>query len=358
MVELLHHPKEMADTVAYSCTLPLKAEYHSPGSIPYMYKRQDFACRDGSQNRHHEALLELPQLGFRAFVKNRAIVRVQCDLPKLIFGHNGRLIRSQDQVELALDRIESLLKLVATPTSSLGGMVPGRPVHEHVHFTRIDFAWQFPDPEMRLATMLRQAVHPGVRRQNLQYANGSTIPGTSLCIKAYEKASQLGIATEDRYLRLEVEFKGDTLRKRLNGDKAERVLKLDFMSVYQVYRETVLELDRPTVAVRDASVAEALAQLQLSVPDQDILTPWLGMRFSSSRSARRFRKEYNAALQSAAGFRFADLLPVDRLPPLHELEMKTKEDRLFYDYVQRFDWPTGPEDPLFRPPSVLWYNGY
>lgn len=353
MVELLHDAKEMTDTVAYTCLLPLLPEYQQAGAVPHGFRRQDFAIRDSSRQRAYEAKFELPVVGFHAFVKNLAIVKVQCDLPKIIYGHNARLISSQDHVDLALSRVAHLLGLIATTTTTSGGMIPGKPIHESVHFTRLDFVWQFPDPEMHLATIIRNAVHPSIRRQNRQYANGTTLPGTDLTIKAYEKGSQLGIESQSRYVRLEVQMKGKKLRKLYHGDEDCRVTSLDFWESYKIYRSVMLGLDQKKIvgSGNTRTVAQTLAQIQLGDLVQDVAAIWIENRIKNSRAKRAFKKDFTAALSNARPFQFTQLLPAGSLPPVHEIRIPKKEDRLWNEFVQQFDWPTNSSDPLNQPPA-------
>ncbi len=324
MVELLHDAKEMTDTVAYTCLLPLLPEYQQAGAVPHGFRRQDFAIRDSSRQRAYEAKFELPVVGFHAFVKNLAIVKFQCDLPK-----------------------------IATTTTTSGGMIPGKPIHESVHFTRLDFVWQFPDPEMHLATIIRNAVHPSIRRQNRQYANGTTLPGTDLTIKAYEKGSQLGIESQSRYVRLEVQMKGKKLRKLYHGDEDCRVTSLDFWESYKIYRSVILGLDQKKIvgSGNTRTVAQTLAQIQLGDLVQDVAAIWIENRIKNSRAKRAFKKDFTAALSNARPFQFTQLLPAGSLPPVHEIRIPKKEDRLWNEFVQQFDWPTNSSDPLNQPPA-------
>ncbi|PAW77999.1 MAG: hypothetical protein B9S32_08870 [Verrucomicrobia bacterium Tous-C9LFEB] len=88
----------------------------------------------------------------------------------MLFGHNGRLIKSQGETDLALEKLLAHLDTVSVPTRS-----------ELIeHFTRIDLAWHFQLKFEEIEPFYRNAYIHGIRSKPSIYKTGIHVKGTDL----------------------------------------------------------------------------------------------------------------------------------------------------------------------------------
>jgi len=127
----------MFDTLSYACFLTLLASYGSTGLCPRGWKCSVFThAADGPPSGGFDMKLEHPLLGIRIFAREGIIVKVEAELPKLLYGHNGRLLATQAEVDAALQRLKAILQTFSEPLGPKLGFFPrDNPCDTQTHYT-------------------------------------------------------------------------------------------------------------------------------------------------------------------------------------------------------------------------------
>ncbi len=145
--------------------------------------------------------------------------RAEAELPKLVYGHNGRIIANQEELVAALDVfLDALRTKVAFTAYSV---------------TRLDICWQIAAPAREIILALQWLRHPNTRRMptimpdGAQCVYGSDRSGWHLVL--YEKAKGI--------LRMELRLRGRPLRQLV--DVAE---PLEFGKLWRVLQAALAPL--------------------------------------------------------------------------------------------------------------------
>ena len=105
--------------------------------------------------------------------------RCEVSLPRVLFGHNGKLLSSQSDIGRALHKVYALLDLFTGPALS------------QREFTRVDLVWQFKGNPSDFALAHCDCLHPMIRRPAIDYRNnGLRWEGSHLNILMYDKLLQ------------------------------------------------------------------------------------------------------------------------------------------------------------------------
>lgn len=227
----------------------------------------------------------------------KTIEWVGCSLPRLLYGHNGRVLANQGELDEALAKFHAELNRIAYVT----------PVDRWQPW-RVDLAWNFD----LLARPLVSA-HAGLRVPGILAGatlhpdvNGVSWRGwrSRFMVTLYDKARQMRVPGS--ILRPEISLRGKELRRRLTGDWRS------FPELWRVYRSimaSIPPIERLAVA---AGWPEAVGMESMETR-QRILGR---LAYKPAATFRRYRKRVEA---SAAGlsesFSWADVLPVDGPPP-------------------------------------------
>lgn len=144
------------------------------------------------------------------------ISKVTCEAPKLIFGHNARLIATEPEWLLSLTRIWFLLSLI-TRAEDHPRLLPGLGEDNYGYWNRIDVAvHQIDDGSLLLKSHGFRS--PGGKLQPLVVAGESTTlrsRGGPVEIRIYDKGLQMGGTKSGRKdaeicLRIETSFKNSS----------------------------------------------------------------------------------------------------------------------------------------------------
>ena len=210
----------------------------------------------------------------------RYLTRVECSLPKLVFGHNGRLIATQGELTGALGHLRAAVGKVAD-VPDIGDWVP----------SRCDLVWQLGGLNAgKVIDVLSGFQFPGIQKPAMHVAGQSSIwrgGHSRFVVSAYDKAKQLRV--EGDVLRIETRLCGRVLRGRLGGRDWQ-----NFADLYSVYREVVLSLPEVPKANTEHSLLTALT-VGCGV---DAAERVLMMIHRNTETIRKYRREIRIAAAS------------------------------------------------------------
>jgi hypothetical protein len=174
----------------------------------------------------------------------RILTRVECSLPKLVYGHNGRLIVDQEELDRAMERLRKEVSKVAE-VPDLDEWVPNR----------CDLVWQLGGMEAgKIIDVLAGFQFPRIQKPPMHVAGQSVAwrgANSRFVVSAYDKARQLRV--DGDVLRIEVRLCGHHLRERL-GQRDWR----SFADLYAVYRKVIMKLPTLPKASTEHSMLTAL----------------------------------------------------------------------------------------------------
>jgi len=226
--------------------------------------------------------------GVRFWHDGFGTIKAEAELPKLVWGHNGRLLANQVELDASVERFRSILS-------------------QQVEFSSwqlvlIDLVWQF---EARTADIIlahQWRRFPGVRSLPTLFCGGKAISwrGARLGLKFYDKAKGI--------LRVELRLAGEQLRKRIDDDAP-----LNFTELYRVFRAEVLKLSPIQLPeARKHSTAEIIATLPTELQNAAILAY---QQRRTARAASGFKRDVCLARVKQVGWNLRELLPAECPPP-------------------------------------------
>jgi hypothetical protein len=224
----------------------------------------------------------------------------ECSLPRLLWGHNGRVIENQAQLDAALEMLRSCLADYA----EVGPI-------EDMKATRVDLAWNFSPPALPIIMAHGGVRVPRIRGGPTRHSDDTGISwgrGRCACsVKLYDKSRQM--RRPGSVLRAEVML----VRNRLHEEFASSSHWRDWNQCYKVFRRIMGSIP-PIVAPANAStLAEAVAQEPKEYWEK-ILSRLAHTK--SPRSLRRYRRLFAiAAFAPAEMFSWHTLLGAASPPP-------------------------------------------
>jgi hypothetical protein len=226
--------------------------------------------------------------------------KAEVELPKLLWGHNGRLVANQAELDHSVARFRAVLS-------------------QQVEFASwqlvlIDLVWQFQTRPADVILAHQWQRFPGVRSLPSLLCGGREISwrGTRRGLKLYDKA--------DGVLRVELRLAGGQLRKRIDDDAP-----LDFAELYRVFRAEVLKLSPIQLPeARKHSMAEIIAILPLELQNEAILVYQQGR---TARAVSGFKRDVSVARIKRVCWNLCDLLPAENPPPPVNCEPRNQRRR-------------------------------
>jgi hypothetical protein len=97
------------------------------------------------------------EMGIRFYGNREVIVTVEASLPRILFGHNGRLLLSQADINASLRKLDCTL-----------GKISQRP-EDGFEYTRVDLVWHVPGSCAEFILAHRDVRHPRVRKATCVY---------------------------------------------------------------------------------------------------------------------------------------------------------------------------------------------
>lgn len=251
---------------------------------------------------------QLKKQGVKFFLDDtrRYLCAVECSLPKLLFGYNGRLILSQSEMDAAFEKLFKLVEGYAD-------------VPPFVQWTpwRLDPVWQFQVANAdAIIDTLSAFRYPDIRSMPWHQAGGGVSwrgVRSRFMISIYNKSVQMG--QTGQVLRVEVSLRGGEL-KRMHGRSW-----LCFDCLYSVYREIVSHLPEVQVANGRCGWPEAIGKV-VPVEFHESILALLNQAERTKRDSRRKMKV--ARLELKDKFSFKRSLHQGHLPPPVHVEPKKR----------------------------------
>ncbi len=235
--------------------------------------------------------------GLRVYGDREGVWSVECSLPRLGGGSNGRLIVDQAELDVRVGQLFERLREVADVED------------EGFRVSRLDLVQHLPVDPADLVAAYRDFTFPGIQKAPAVRAGQSiSWTGTDLSVVAYDKAAERRVDGPG-VTRLEFRLTGGVLRREFGGD----VTRLDFAECYGVYRRLAGRLE-PKRLPRLSKVAELLAYAEQQ--GVEVVPFWI--RGKSAPTVRKVRREVAAARLDYAEINVLGHLPADRPPePIH-----------------------------------------
>jgi hypothetical protein len=124
---------------------------------------------------------------------------VEASLPRLLFGHNGRLVATADKLDAALDVLAGILQEHAEV-----------PPMDRWQLKRLDLCWNFDLPARPFIMAHGPLQFPGIRRQPTSFGMGNGVSWrgakSKFVVSMYDKCREMG--TTGSVLRVEIRLLG------------------------------------------------------------------------------------------------------------------------------------------------------
>lgn len=249
----------MIDTIAFTTAAALQHHWLQP-SVPWPDWKRKLTNDRSSKYESQSLTIYCGNLGINVFGSGIWIKSVRANLPKLLWGHNARVIQTEDQLELALSRLEHLMRLLATPLIPNDAIVPARKLRTvNCHFTRIDLAWQFPFSS-GVYTALKLARHRKVRAA-VSEIKGETVQhrGSLIEILCYNKEAEMRRpCTPLQPMRVEIRVKNKALRDCYRFGNGRGYDRIDFHWCRETIRLIAGETESPAVTLLPGGIRQFL----------------------------------------------------------------------------------------------------
>jgi len=259
----------------------------------------------------------------------RGFTSVRANLPKILWGHNGRLIKTEDELKVALQWLDWFLRSVMEPSEPNDGFIPGMsPMTAACHFTRIDMAWHFP-MESGVFAALSRARHKKIRSLP-SFIKGQTVQldGSLLEIIAYDKVEQMRLRKQFHHHIHRVEFrvKNKGLSEVYRRPDGDGYLRVTFDWCKYVMRKIAEETEMDIVQCAGKTIEQYVADLETDYPLIPALQRYIQTRGLCRESERKFRKKVQRIVRGKSELRsFADFFSGDNWPALLEIELPEEE---------------------------------
>ncbi len=311
----------MIDTIQFTQSIPISIDLDLLESF-----QSRFPKKQGGEHFSHTSKYSyrtrhwnFPMIGLRLeSSRHSSITKIECDLPKLLYGHNGKLIPDQAGLDEAIRRIGAILRHFTL-------LPPGSDCSAH-HIdlgpvSRIDLLWQYDVPIISLRNVLQNCKVDGIRKKpNIYGGLNVVIPGTYLGVKAYDKLRESGgivsPSSATQACRFEFKITGEDRIAKFFGMKPGAGLKpLGFDQAYSVYRTLMSRIDNVTPAASAGAGGIARFLAEEAIKDPWIISRYLESRQLRSSSASRVRQQVRAVAKKLRQFDLRSLIPPGQPPP-------------------------------------------
>ena len=219
--------------------------------------RREVAGSEGFEDEYLQSYQGIhKKMGIKFFGNRDQIVAVEASLPRVLFGHNGRLLLSQAHINAALGKLDRALdKISQRPEGDL-------------EYTRVDLVWHVPGSCAEFILAHRDVRHPRVRKATCVYDKESiTWGGSAFRLIIYDKTKKEDGHPGD-FVWVEAQLRKHMLIPLF--DDSHRAL--DFHRCYRHLRALVLQLEPPAV-VQTSSYVGVLAACKRLPPLPDEVHP-------------------------------------------------------------------------------------
>lgn len=227
----------------------------------------------------------------------------ECSLPRLLYGHNGKVLANQAQLDAALAKLDLVLRSVAD----------GPGVGEWTPY-RLDLVWNFDLPAKPLIFAHAPLRVPGIQRRGTLFPDGDGVSWrgakSGFMVTFYDKARQRRVPGS--VLRAEISLRGHQLSRRLVGCDWR-----DFSALYRMYRGIMVGIDPIQKPVSAKGWPEAVGQ----EPPETRTRILAQLAHRPRTTFRRLRRRLEAAAAHLPEtFSWANILPADNPPPAFHVE--------------------------------------
>jgi hypothetical protein len=227
----------------------------------------------------------------------RTLEKAEFSLPRVLFGHNGRVLECQDQIDSALMQCRGIL-----------GTIADMPELAHWKASRVDIAWNFEYPASALILAHSSLRVPGIMHGASLFKGGEGVSWRGAkshkMITLYDKAREMRVPGS--VLRAEISLRAEQLTRHLPGDGWR-----SFESLYQKYRELMASIPKIKSPIRARNFQEAIAQESAEVRARILAN----LAHKPPRTRRLYKQQIEtAAARLAQPFSWAEILPADAPP--------------------------------------------
>ena len=239
--------------------------------------------------------------------QGESLVRIECSLPKVYFGSNGRVLENQNQLDAALLKLRDTLNEFAVVPDFCKWQV-----------CRVDIAWNFEGPARPLIMAHAALKVPGIRRGATLFAgaHGVSFRGAKsrYMVTLYDKARKMG--QPGSVLRVEISLRGEYLARRFPVDTWR-----DFNSHWKTFRGTMATIPPIKALEKVSNIREAIGGESPEVRARIISR----LAHKPRRTVDRWRSEIEAAAAALhEDFSWAERLPIGSPPPAVNIEPKRR----------------------------------
>jgi hypothetical protein len=266
-----------------------------------------FVSADGQTGVVEKCVYYDKNTGLRAEGDEHEIKWIEVSLPRLLHGHNGKLIKSQAEIDKALWLLRRKLNEIGIRQSA------------ECWFNRVDLVWQIRAEPGDFICAHKNCRHKKIRKEQGHYTGQSLYwKGSELLVRMYDKVLEMS-KKPGSIVRVEAQLRGRTLKKQLS-DGAGHVKHLNFEQCYQAYRNLMLGFC-PAALPKASGLVDILAIAQQEGWESKGVSAFdIWARSKSTKQKRRVQRELAMRRIEIYKIDWSGLLPADRLPPAVEVE--------------------------------------
>lgn len=333
----------MIDSIRFTTHASLKPYFRNLHNIPFDWNARAIKYHE-HQGERLSTRIECPLLDLRIHIYDNYPPVVEACLPKILFGHNGCLIVTQEHLDWAMGWLNYFLFQFLVPNAPDTGLIPGfGTMKTSGHFTRIDMPWQFPY-ESGIFIALREARHDKIR-SSASIIRGSTVSlkGSFLEITAYDKVRQLRLGNrfEKPIYRVEFRLRKKALTEVYKLPDGRGYTKIDLDWCRRTMRLIAAELHCDIQPIGNGTLADYVAYLESMAPTVKPLETYIRMRKSTPQTERKFRKEVESRLRhQRPPVPFESFFPEQGMPAelsIHMPEIEIQHSKWLAEQNRVFD---------------------
>lgn len=319
----------MIDTLSFTTAGKLRPPFTDANAFPPPWKKQavgEFMSDPDIQSYR----LECKSIGLRLFFRNGHLTSIEVELPKLLWGHNGRLITTPEEFNNALAWLAEILTALLKPAFPNDGFIPGySTITAQYHFTRIDLCWQFPS-DRGVFFALSNATHDKIR-SSPSFIRRETVVhrGSFLSLKCYDKVRQLKVQDLKHGVvhRVEFSLRGKALNEIYRRSDGTGYTNVTFDWCMDTMRKIASETHADVLPRAERTTAQFVAEMERRAPMVEPLNCYLQIRQLKRQPGRRFQKEVAAILRANSGvLQFKDFFPSTLWPPPCHVDLPENEE--------------------------------
>ena len=285
--------------------------------------------RVGSRFAKDRWSIENKRIGLMLREFGKGQVRASVNLPKLMFGHNGRLITDEIWTT-AWKWVDYVLRTLIIPPPHSREVIPGSISGMGGKFTQVDLVWQFPaTPELRALTSRMR--HPKIRSAVNSFNGGEShsLRGALLQVTRYDKTAELHLVSrgEPHVDRLEIRITDKGIKQYYPLMDPKRGTRLHRNWCWNTLRKVLSEMDSAMHSPRGLGLPWFLAWAEQEIPAKPVFEVYTTCVRRKRRTVRRLRRETDLAKGERFGYRaLAGYFPDGRWPDVHEVIQFDKEE--------------------------------